>query len=67
MGREATEGEPMQTSHLAPKVQAENERLRKALEFYAADKNWRQHRTPTGEAPSDAEVDRGKVARDALA
>ena len=42
-------------------------RLREALSFYSADKNWRTHRTPTGEAPSDAEVDRGKVARDALA
>ena len=46
---------------------AEIVELREALSFYAADKNWRRHHTPTGEAPSDAEVDRGKVARDALA
>lgn len=59
------------------KLRETNERLRKALEFYANQKNWKRHNTlepysldggyeaPTWE-PSEIEFDEGKKARQAL-
>jgi hypothetical protein len=44
-----------------------HEKIRKALEFYAAEINWRNPRSPAGTKASQAWRDAGELARAALA
>jgi len=50
-------------------LEAENKRLREALEFYADDKNYKNRKTKFGKlnlSHSQIELDDGSIARDAL-
>ena len=50
----------------ANKLARENDLLRQALQFYADPRNWDEVETGIGMTPSDAEMDMGCVAREAL-